>query len=86
MGVEAIRRICKCIHAPDQIDPIDGKMMVAIASVRAVVNVTLAVVLGENHIHLPGDNHGWGARSFAWARSPSYHLPDHVRYYVVNIC
>eukprot|EP00956_Cyclotella_meneghiniana_P006937 scaffold9359_cov49-Cyclotella_meneghiniana.AAC.2 len=45
--------------------------MVAIASVGVVVNVTLAVVLGENHIHLPGDNHGWGARSFAWARSPS---------------
>jgi len=53
LAVEAIRRL---INPPEE--GVDGKLMVVIASIGVVVNIALAIVLGENHVHLPGSSHG----------------------------
>ncbi|KAL3927737.1 MAG: hypothetical protein SGBAC_012962, partial [Bacillariaceae sp.] len=48
LACEAVRRLI----TPEQ-EPVDGKLMVVIASIGVVVNIALAFVLGENHVHLP---------------------------------
>lgn len=53
LAYEAIRRLLA--SEPEQVD---GKLMVIIASIGVVVNIALAFVLGENHVHLPGSSHG----------------------------
>mmetsp|Transcript_5605 Transcript_5605/g.8145 ORF Transcript_5605/g.8145 Transcript_5605/m.8145 type:complete len:247 (+) Transcript_5605:220-960(+) len=37
---------------------VDGKIMSIIAAIGVVVNIILAIVLGEHHVHFPGDDHG----------------------------
>jgi len=37
---------------------VDGPLMSLIAGIGVVVNVILAFVLGEHHVHLPGGDHG----------------------------
>ena len=37
---------------------VDGRLMSLIAFIGVVVNVILAFVLGEHHVHLPGGDHG----------------------------
>eukprot|EP00593_Proboscia_inermis_P013832 CAMPEP_0171302110 /NCGR_PEP_ID=MMETSP0816-20121228/11416_1 /TAXON_ID=420281 /ORGANISM="Proboscia inermis, Strain CCAP1064/1" /LENGTH=453 /DNA_ID=CAMNT_0011780265 /DNA_START=31 /DNA_END=1392 /DNA_ORIENTATION=- len=39
-------------------DVVDGKIMTIIAGVGVVVNILLAVILGEDHVHLPGGHGG----------------------------
>ncbi|CAJ1938014.1 unnamed protein product [Cylindrotheca closterium] len=53
LAYEAVRRLITPEEAP-----VDGKLMVVIASIGVVVNIALAFVLGENHVHLPGSSHG----------------------------
>jgi len=53
LAFEAVRRLIN----PDE-EPVDGKLMVIIASIGVVVNIALAIVLGDNHVHLPGSTHG----------------------------
>ena len=54
LAAEAIRRL---VYPPSE--PIDGKLMSGIAAIGVLVNVCLAVVLGEHHVHMPGaaENH-----------------------------
>ncbi len=49
LGYEAINRL---IDPPE--DLVQGKIMSGIASIGVLVNIALAVVLGEDHVHLPG--------------------------------
>lgn len=49
LGYEAIRRLVE----PPQ-NGVDGPMMSLIAGIGVFVNVVLAFVLGEHHVHLPG--------------------------------
>jgi cation diffusion facilitator family transporter len=50
--VEAIRRL---VMPPEQ--AVDGPLMSGIAAIGVVVNVILAFVLGEHHVHMPGASH-----------------------------
>lgn len=50
--VEAIRRL---ISPPAE--PVDGPLMSGIAAIGVVVNIVLAFVLGEHHVHMPGAGH-----------------------------
>ena len=53
LAVEAIRRL----YSHDA--PVDGRIMSGVAAIGVFVNVMLALVLGvENHVHLPGADHG----------------------------
>eukprot|EP00536_Pseudo-nitzschia_multiseries_P012350 jgi/Psemu1/260498/estExt_Genewise1Plus.C_4680004 len=49
LSFEALRRL---VSPPE--DGVDGVTMTLIAGIGVVVNVALALVLGENHVHLPG--------------------------------
>lgn len=43
----------------DSMEEVDGAVMSLIALIGVVVDVALALVLGvENHVHMPGDDHG----------------------------
>lgn len=49
LGYEAINRL---IDPPEEL--VQGKIMSLIASIGVLVNIALAVVLGEDHVHMPG--------------------------------
>jgi zinc transporter 2 len=49
LAYEAIRRL---IHEPEGV--IDGPLMSGIAAIGVCVNIALALVLGEDHVHMPG--------------------------------
>lgn len=53
LAYEAVQRLIK----PPEED-VDGRIMTLIAAIGVVVNVVLAFVLGEHHVHLPGGDHG----------------------------
>ena len=54
LAVEAVRRL---VEPP--VEPINGKLMSGIAAIGVLVNVILAFVLGEHHVHMPGaHSHG----------------------------
>eukprot|EP00956_Cyclotella_meneghiniana_P006940 scaffold9359_cov49-Cyclotella_meneghiniana.AAC.5 len=60
LGVEAVRRICMQIQDADNKDmnSVDGKTMAMISLIGVVVNIILALVLGEHgHVHMPGVDH-----------------------------
>lgn len=46
------------VYRTKQTDEVDGKVMSAIAAFGVVVNILLALILGEDHVHLPGADHG----------------------------
>ena len=65
--VEGVRRlwpfIVSWITGEEEADAghdldVDGRLMSLIAFIGVVVNVILAFVLGEHHVHLPGGDHG----------------------------
>lgn len=55
--VEAFVRLWR-MSSPRGADEVDGKVMSAIAAFGVVVNILLALILGEDHVHLPGADHG----------------------------
>lgn len=65
LGLDAILRIVRLSNASrdengnfeDTSILVDGKLMSFIASIGVLVNVSLAFILGENHVHLPGGDH-----------------------------
>lgn len=61
LGVEAIRRIYKIIVRDDGTVQVQGLFMSGIAFIGVSVNVALAFVLGEHHVHLPSDSGGCGS-------------------------
>ena len=52
LAFEAVRRL---LMPPEE--GVDGKLMSGIATIGVIVNIILAFVLGEHHVHLPGSNH-----------------------------
>lgn len=58
LAVEAIRRLWVIIAVPGEARTVDGKLMATIAFIGVIVNVVLALVLGEDHIHMPGADEG----------------------------
>eukprot|EP00535_Pseudo-nitzschia_heimii_P001894 CAMPEP_0197177232 /NCGR_PEP_ID=MMETSP1423-20130617/2916_1 /TAXON_ID=476441 /ORGANISM="Pseudo-nitzschia heimii, Strain UNC1101" /LENGTH=457 /DNA_ID=CAMNT_0042626755 /DNA_START=179 /DNA_END=1552 /DNA_ORIENTATION=+ len=60
----AYRAVVRLANPPDE--PVDGPLMTTIAGIGLVVNIAMAFVLGEHHVHLPGgsscdhghDHHG----------------------------
>lgn len=49
LALEAVRRL---LAPPDE--GVDGKLMSGIAMIGVIVNIILAFVLGEHHVHMPG--------------------------------
>jgi len=58
LGCEAIRRMWNILYSGGDVTEVDGKLMSTIAFIGVVVNVVLAYVLGEDHVHMVGDDHG----------------------------
>ena len=68
LAYEAVKRF---IEPPE--DGVDGKVMSGVATIGVCVNIVLAFVLGEDHVHMPGahdhdhshghDHHGGGCSS-----------------------
>jgi len=60
-------KACTRLVWPPEAAPIDGAVMTYVAGIGVVVNVALAFVLGEDHVHLPGgsscEHHGHGDHS-----------------------
>mmetsp|Transcript_261 Transcript_261/g.366 ORF Transcript_261/g.366 Transcript_261/m.366 type:complete len:511 (-) Transcript_261:125-1657(-) len=58
---------------------VDGKMMSIIAGIGVVVNVILALVLGEHHTHLPGMDHGCSGHDHGHDHAHSHgHSHEHT--------
>jgi zinc transporter 2 len=57
LAVEAVRRLYNIAATPGEDQAVDGKLMATIAFIGVVVNVILAFVLGEDHVHMPGADH-----------------------------
>lgn len=61
LGVEAVRRMYSMLyidHEKGDDEVVDGKLMSIIAAIGVCVNLALAAVLGEHHVHMPGGDHG----------------------------
>lgn len=58
LAVEAIRRMWGLAYSPEEMDIVDGKLMTLIASIGVVVNISLVLILGTDHVHMPGADHG----------------------------
>lgn len=58
LAVEAFRRLYVIIATPGEDQTVDGKLMATIAFIGVLVNICLAFVLGEDHVHMPGDHDG----------------------------
>ncbi|EEC43796.1 predicted protein [Phaeodactylum tricornutum CCAP 1055/1] len=63
LASEASRRLYHIVmqdDAAEELLNVDGRLMSGIATIGVCVNIVLALVLGEHHVHLPsyGDSHG----------------------------
>jgi len=58
LAVEAVRRMWGVVYAPEEMNIVDGKLMTLLALIGVVVNVSLALILGTDHVHMPGADHG----------------------------
>lgn len=54
LAVEAIRRMWIILYSGGEVTEVDGKLMSLIAFIGVIVNVILAFVLGEDHVHMVG--------------------------------
>ncbi|EJK45143.1 hypothetical protein THAOC_36262 [Thalassiosira oceanica] len=59
LAIEALRRMWLLLFVGAAV-AVDGKLMSSIAGLGVVVNIVLALVLGEDHAHLPGHDHSHG--------------------------
>lgn len=58
LAVEAIHRMWIILYSGGEVTEVDGKLMSYIAFIGVIVNIILAFVLGEDHVHMPGGDHG----------------------------
>ena len=58
LAVEALRRMYFIFQGGEDIQQVDGKLMSTIAFIGVIVNVILAYVLGEDHVHMVGSDSG----------------------------
>jgi zinc transporter 2 len=56
LGVEALRRTYSLLVMGQDLVPVEGTLMSGVAFLGVLVNVALAFVLGEHHVHLPSDD------------------------------
>lgn len=56
LGVEAIRRGWIILFTAEETTEVDGKLMSTIAFIGVLVNVVLAYILGEDHVHMVGSD------------------------------
>eukprot|EP00573_Skeletonema_grethae_P000683 CAMPEP_0201686486 /NCGR_PEP_ID=MMETSP0578-20130828/914_1 /ASSEMBLY_ACC=CAM_ASM_000663 /TAXON_ID=267565 /ORGANISM="Skeletonema grethea, Strain CCMP 1804" /LENGTH=407 /DNA_ID=CAMNT_0048170549 /DNA_START=29 /DNA_END=1252 /DNA_ORIENTATION=- len=56
LAMEALRRIYFIFQGGDEFQQVDGKLMSTIAFIGVIVNVILAYVLGEDHVHMVGSD------------------------------
>jgi len=56
LAVEAIRRMWVLFYVGEETTEVDGKLMSTIAFIGVIVNVVLAYVLGEDHVHMVGSD------------------------------
>jgi zinc transporter 2 len=56
LGIEAIRRGWIMLFTESETTEVDGKLMSTIAFIGVLVNVVLAYVLGEDHVHMVGSD------------------------------
>jgi solute carrier family 30 (zinc transporter), member 2 len=76
LAVEAIRRLVQRDNDDAASNDINGKLMSEIAFIGVLVNLALAWVLGEHHVHLPSDtDHG---HDHSHAHHGSSQDSDHV--------
>jgi len=54
LAVEALRRMWIILYSGGEVTEVDGKLMSIIAFIGVIVNVILAFVLGEDHVHMVG--------------------------------
>jgi len=59
LAIEALRRMWLLLFVGADV-VVDGRLMSSIAGLGVVVNIVLALVLGEDHAHLPGHDHSHG--------------------------
>lgn len=57
LALQALIRIYMLSFDSDQVEAVDGKAMSIIASLGVVINLVLAAVLGEHHVHGIGSDH-----------------------------
>mmetsp|Transcript_5298 Transcript_5298/g.11486 ORF Transcript_5298/g.11486 Transcript_5298/m.11486 type:complete len:425 (-) Transcript_5298:164-1438(-) len=57
LAIEAIRRMWVILYVGEETTQVDGKLMSTIAFIGVIVNVILAYVLGEDHVHMVGSDH-----------------------------
>lgn len=58
LAAEAMRRMYYILQGEEDIQQVDGKLMSTIAAIGVIVNVILAFVLGEDHVHMVGADTG----------------------------
>jgi len=58
LAIEALRRMYFILQGGEDIQPVNGKLMSQIAFIGVIVNVILAYVLGEDHVHMVGSDTG----------------------------
>jgi zinc transporter 2 len=73
LGVEAIRRAWVILCTNEEPMKVEGKLMSMIAFIGVMVNVILAYVLGEDHIHMVGSDHSHDHEHGAHGHSHSHH-------------
>lgn len=56
LAMEALRRIYFIFQGGEDFEQVDGKLMSTIAFIGVIVNVILAYVLGEDHVHMVGSD------------------------------
>lgn len=54
LSVEALRRMWIILYSGGEVTEVNGKLMSTIAFIGVIVNVILAFVLGEDHVHMVG--------------------------------
>ena len=59
LAVEAIHRMWIILYSGGEVTEVDGKLMSYIAFIGVIVNIILAFVLGEDHVHMPVSFFSW---------------------------
>mmetsp|Transcript_3866 Transcript_3866/g.6975 ORF Transcript_3866/g.6975 Transcript_3866/m.6975 type:complete len:416 (-) Transcript_3866:320-1567(-) len=73
LAVEAIRRMWVILYIGGETTQVDGKLMAIVAFIGVIVNVILAFVLGEDHVHMVGSDHGCSGDHDGHSHSHNHH-------------
>lgn len=76
LALEAVRRIYNMLYHEEDTEEVDGKLMSGIATIGVLVNLALAAVLGEHHVHMPGGGHSHDHGGHGHDHSHDHHHQD----------